>query len=124
MKELSETPRTDAQMQLDAKRYHGHSEDYVSLSLFTKQLERELNELKAIHKTAITDCRQYTPERWKEICDLQEPAAVWLDGKQMTELMKNQAYIRGAACHEEGGEIFVTDQSGNGNHAKLNTITT
>jgi len=35
------------------------------------------------------------------------------------ELMKNQAYIRGAACHEEGGEIFVTDQSGNGNHAKL-----
>jgi hypothetical protein len=29
-----------------------------------------------------------------------------------------------AECHEEGGEIFVTDQSGNGNHAKLNTITT
>jgi hypothetical protein len=42
MKKLSETPRTDAQMQLDAKRYHGHSKDYVSLSLFTKQLEREL----------------------------------------------------------------------------------
>ena len=52
MKPLSETPRTDAQMQLDAKRYHGHSKDYVSLSLFTKQLERELNEHKAIHKTA------------------------------------------------------------------------
>ena len=120
MKNLSDTPRTDAQMQLDAKSYHGHSKDYVSLALFTKQIERELNELKAIHKTAITDCQQYTPERWKEICDVQEPAAVWLDGKQMTELMKNQAYIRGAACHEEGGEIFVTDQSGNGNHAKFN----
>ncbi len=119
MKKLSETPRTDAQMQLDAKRYHGHSKDYVSLKIFTEQLERELNELKAIHKTAITDCRQYTPERWKEICDLQEPAAVWLDGKQMTELMKNQAYIRGAACHEIHDELFVTDQSGNGNHAKL-----
>ena len=90
MKKLSETPRTDAQLQLDAKRYHGHSKDYVSLKIFTEQLERELNELKAIHKTAITDCRQYTPERWKEICDLQEPAAVWLDGKQMTELMKDK----------------------------------
>jgi hypothetical protein len=41
------------------------------------------------------------------------------EGKQMTELMKDKAYIRGAECHEEGGEIFVTDQSGNGNHAKL-----
>ncbi len=119
MKKLSETPRTDEQMQLDAKRYHGHSKDYVSLKIFTEQLERELNELKAIHKTAITDCRQYTPERWKEICEVQEPAAVWLDGKQMTELMKNQAYIRGAACHEIHDELFVTDQSGNGNHAKL-----
>ena len=46
MKKLSETPRTDAQSQLDAKRYHGHSRDYVSLKIFTEQLERELNELK------------------------------------------------------------------------------
>ena len=43
MKALSETPRTDAQSQLDAKRYHGHSRDYVSLKIFTAQLERELN---------------------------------------------------------------------------------
>ena len=90
MKNLSETPRTD-----DVRH------NVAELAMFARKLERELNELKAIHKTAITDCRQYTPERWKEICDLQEPAAVWLDGKQMTELMKNQAYIRGAACHSK-----------------------
>ena len=113
MKNLSDTPRTDEVR-------HNTAE----LAMHARKLERELAELKAIHKTAITDCQQYTPARWKEICNLQEPAAVWIDGKQMTELMKNQTYIRGAACHEEGGEIFVTDQSGNGNHAKLNTITT
>jgi hypothetical protein len=39
------TPRTDAQSQLDANRYHGHSRDYVSLKIFTEQLERELAEL-------------------------------------------------------------------------------
>jgi len=79
MKKLSETPRTD-----DVRH------NVAELAMFARKLERELNELKAIHKTAITDCRQYTPERWKEICDLQEPAAVWLDGKQMTELMKDK----------------------------------
>jgi hypothetical protein len=108
MKNLSDTPRTDEVR-------HNTAE----LAMHARKLERELAELKAIHKTAITDCQQYTPARWKEICNLQEPAAVWIDGKQMTELMKNQTYIRGAACHEEGGEIFVTDQSGNGKHAKL-----
>lgn len=93
MKKLSETPRTDAQSQLDAKRYHGHSRDYVSLKVFTAQLERELADLKAIHKTAIIDCQQYTPESWKEICDIQEPAAVWIEGKQMTDLMKDKERI-------------------------------
>jgi hypothetical protein len=99
MKKLSDTPRTDAQMQLDSKRYNGHSKDYVSLKIFTEQLEQELNELKAIHKTAITDCQQYTPERWKEICDVQEPAAVWLDGKQMTELMKDKERLDWVLSH-------------------------
>lgn len=88
--------------------------------MLARKLERELNELKAIHKTAITDCQQYTPERWKEICDLQEPAAVWLDGKQMTELMKN--HNTSAQCHTENGEVFMTDQSGNGHHLKQNKM--
>lgn len=78
MKKLSETPRTDEVRH-----------NVADLAMHARKLERELAELKAIHKTAITDCQQYTPERWKEICDIQEPAAVWLDGKQMTGLIAN-----------------------------------
>lgn len=78
MEKLSETPRTDAVRH-----------NVADLAMHARKLERELAELKAIHKTAITDCQQYTPERWKEICDIQEPAAVWLDGKQMTGLIAN-----------------------------------
>lgn len=43
---MSNTPRTDEQSQLDAAKYQGHSQDYVSLLNFTRELERELNELK------------------------------------------------------------------------------
>jgi len=61
----------------------------AELAMHARKLERENADLKAIHKTAIIDCQQYTPESWKEICDIQEPAAVWLDAKQMTDLMKD-----------------------------------
>lgn len=37
--------------------------------------------------------KQYTQERWKEICDIEEPMAVWITGKQMTELMKDKARL-------------------------------
>jgi hypothetical protein len=43
---MSDTPKTDEQSQLDAAKYQGHSQDYVSLLNFTRELERELNELK------------------------------------------------------------------------------
>ena len=55
MKKLSETPRTDEVRH-----------NVADLAMHARKLERELAELKAIHKTAITDCQQYTPERWKE----------------------------------------------------------
>ena len=55
---------------------------------FARELERELNELKAIHKTAILECTQYTPESWAAVCEHAEPCSVWLDGAQMTRLMK------------------------------------
>jgi hypothetical protein len=64
MKNLSETPRTDEALSL-----HYSEEDYFGEDTtkeayeFARKLERELNELKAIHKTAITDCQQCTPER-------------------------------------------------------------
>ena len=62
----------------------------AELAMHARELERELADLKAIHKTAIIDCQQYTSESWKEICDIQEPAAIWLNGKQMTDLMKDK----------------------------------
>ena len=37
--------------------------------------------------------KPYTQERWKEICDIAEPMAVWITGKQMTELMKDKARL-------------------------------
>ena len=82
MKAPSETPRTDEVQ-------HNTAE----LAMHARKLERELADLKAIHKTAIIDCQQYTPESWKEICDIQEPAAVWIEGKQMTDLMKDKERI-------------------------------
>jgi len=78
----SDTPRTDEVR-------HNTAE----LAMHARKLERELADLKAIHKTAIIDCQQYTPESWKEICDIQEPAAVWIEGKQMTDLMKDKERI-------------------------------
>ena len=86
---MSDTPRTDEQSQSDAAKYDGHSQDYVSLVTFTRELERELNELKARHKTAILECTQYTPESWRDACEFVEPCAVWLDGPQMTQLIKD-----------------------------------
>jgi len=74
----SDTPRTDEV-----------PHNVAELAMHARKLERENADLKAIHKAAIIDCQQYTPESWKEICDIQEPAAVWLDGKQMTDLMKD-----------------------------------
>jgi predicted nuclease with TOPRIM domain len=56
-----------------------------------ERLERELNELKARHKTAILECTQYTPESWAAACEHAEPCSVWLDGQQMTQLMKEKA---------------------------------
>ena len=89
-KPLSETPRTDAAEEESFGLHNNSLSARAAGWKFARKLERELNELKAIHKTALLECRQYTPERWKEICDVQEPAAVWLDGKQMTELMKDK----------------------------------
>jgi len=88
---MNDTPRTDEQAQSDAAKYAGHSRDYVSLLNFARELERELNELKAIHKTAILECTQYTLESWAATCEHAEPCAVWLDGPQMTQLMKEKA---------------------------------
>ena len=88
---MNDTPRTDEQAQSDAAKYAGHSRDYVSLLNFARELERELNELKAIHKTAILECTQYTPESWAAACEHAEPCSVWLDGPQMTQLMKEKA---------------------------------
>jgi hypothetical protein len=85
---MNNTPRTDAQAQLDAAKYQGHSQDYVSLLNFARELERELNELKERHKTVILETTQYTPESWEDACEHEEPCAVWLDGPQMTRLMK------------------------------------
>ena len=48
---MSDTPKTDEQLQSDAAKYDGHSQDYVSLLNFARELERELNEIKARHKT-------------------------------------------------------------------------
>ena len=79
---MSETPRTDEVRH-----------NVAELAMHSRKLERELADIKAIHKTAIIDLQQYTSESWKEICDIQEPAAVWLDGKQMTELMKDRERI-------------------------------
>ena len=76
---MSETPRTDEVRH-----------NVAELAMHSRKLERELTDLKAIHKTAITDCQQYNSESWKELCDIQEPAAIWLDGKQMTDLMKDR----------------------------------
>jgi len=73
-----DTPRTDEV-----------PHNVAELAMHARKLERENADLKAIHKTVIIDCQQYTPESWKEICDIQEPAAVWLNGKQMTDLMKD-----------------------------------
>ncbi len=88
---MSDTPRTDEQALIDSVSYDGYSEDYASLLNFTRELERELNELKAIHKTAIIECTQYTPESWAAVCEHAEPCAVWIDGAQMTQLMKEKA---------------------------------
>ena len=88
---MSDTPRTDEQALIDSVSYDGYSEDYASLLNFTRELERELNELKAIHKTAIIECTQYTPESWAAACEHAEPCSVWLDGQQMTQLMKEKA---------------------------------
>jgi hypothetical protein len=81
------TPRTDAQSQLDAKRYHGHSRDYVSLKIFTKQLELELAE---ILSSGISN--------------------------------RTMNHNTSAQCHTENGEVFMTDQSGNGHHLKRNKM--
>jgi len=76
---LSYTPRTDEVRH-----------NVAELAMHARKLERELADLKAIHKTAIIDCQQYNPKRWKELCDVEEPAAIWLNGKQMTDLMKDK----------------------------------
>jgi hypothetical protein len=34
--------------------------------------------------------REITPEHWKTLCDIEEPVAVMVSGKQMTELMKDK----------------------------------
>jgi len=41
MDKLASEVEDDSQSQLDASSYHGHSRDYVSLKIFTEQLERE-----------------------------------------------------------------------------------
>ncbi len=45
---MSETPRTDEQALIDSVKYNGYSRDYASLLIFTRELERELNELKEL----------------------------------------------------------------------------
>ena len=42
---MSKTPRTDEQALIDAVSYDGHSQDYVSLLNYARELERELNGL-------------------------------------------------------------------------------
>ena len=79
---VGDTPRTDEV-----------PHNVAELAMHARKLERENADLKAIHKTLIIDCQQYTPESWKEICDIQEPAAVLLNGKQMTDLMKDKERI-------------------------------
>jgi hypothetical protein len=91
---MSDTPRTDAARAEYQKSIWTNKAtatlETVSI-YFAKELERELNKLKELHKTAITECTQYTPEEWEAACKYAEPCAVWLDGKQMTRLMKEKA---------------------------------
>ena len=91
---MSDTPRTDeARRQHQATIWQGRAATTIETVdiEFARELERELNELKAIHKTAILECTQYTPESWAAACEHAEPCAVWLDGPQMTQLMKEKA---------------------------------
>ena len=83
---MNDTPRTDAAS--FGSQVMAHEMVHAD---FARELERELDELKAIHKTAILECTQYTPESWEEACEHGEPCAVWLDGPQMTQLMKEKA---------------------------------
>ena len=83
---MSDTPRTDAAAFGSQVMMH----EMVAAD-FARELERELNELKAIHKTAILECTQYTPESWAAVCEHAEPCAVWIDGPQMTQLMWDKA---------------------------------
>ena len=83
---MSDTPRTNAAA--FGSQVMAHEMVHAD---FARELERELNELKAIHKTAILECTQYTPESWASACEHAEPCAVWLDGPQMTQLMKEKA---------------------------------
>ena len=85
---MSDTPRTDA-----AREPLQTWDDIPDFIMFVRDLERENNELKELHKTAITECTQYTPEEWEAACHYAEPIAVWLDGKQMTRLMKEAARL-------------------------------
>ena len=91
---MSDTPRTDeARRQYQAAIWQGRAATTIETVdiEFARELERELNELKAIHKTAILECTQYTPESWAAACEHAEPCSVWLDGQQMTQLMKEKA---------------------------------
>jgi hypothetical protein len=91
---MSDTPRTDeARRQYQAAIRQGRDATTIETVdiEFARELERELNELKARHKTAILECTQYTPESWAAACEHEEPCAVWLDGAQMTQLMKDKA---------------------------------
>jgi hypothetical protein len=85
---MSDTPRTDAAS--FGSQVMAHEMVHAD---FARELERELDELKARHRTAILECAQYTPESWATTCEHEEPCAVWLDGSQMTQLMKDKEML-------------------------------
>ncbi len=50
----------------------------------------ETNQTPAWMEEHEVKAREITPEYWKTLCDIEEPVAVMVSGKQMTELMKDK----------------------------------
>jgi hypothetical protein len=81
---MSNTPRTDEAREktlTPAYEYEGAEGEAWE---FARKLEREL----AFAKNAVLEIREWTPERWADICTIARPAALWISGEQMNRLME------------------------------------
>ncbi len=89
---MSNTPRTDAahdKTLTPAYEYAGAESEAWE---FARTLEGEL----AFAKNAVLEIREWTPERWADICTLARPAALWISGEQMDRLMELERELREA----------------------------